>query len=65
METGRWECFSEKEGAKGGETVRAPVLQVALFCAGVTSLHYSGSACSSAWAAFSESVYMVLGTKGS
>lgn len=48
METGR-----EKKKGRGKdrkETTRAPVLQVALFCASVTSLHYSGSACSSAQA---------------
>lgn len=43
-----------------GETVRAMELQVALFCATVTSL-YSGSTCSSAWAGFSECVHTVLG----
>lgn len=65
METGWWECLPEKEGAEKKETVRAPVLQVALFCASVTSFHYSGSACSLAWAGFSECVCTVLGTMGS
>lgn len=66
METGWWECFPEKQGVGGaGETVRALELQVALLCAGVTSLLYSGSACSSAWAGFSECVHTVLGTMGS
>lgn len=37
-----------KRKAGGKETVRATVLQVALFRASVGSLRYSGSACSSA-----------------
>lgn len=59
METRWWECFPEKEA------IEAPVLQVALFCASVAPLHYGGSACSSAWAGFSECGCTVLGTTAS